>query len=133
VEGEYFYTIKTSGDDIYAIGISPEALLADVATDTDLTLLIAHYLEQIYSDSIDDYTSETQVELIRYDYATCRTAMRRFSLGEIVGYCKTEIRDRYPLIQSNDILRVVRAYIDRNVPTQHEAEIYNLYRENPTK
>jgi hypothetical protein len=79
--------------------VSPEAILDSDFKDHDLLLMIAHYLEQVYSDSMQDYNDGTQVEIIKYDYKNDTTYIDILTLTNLTGFCITEIRDRNPLIQ----------------------------------
>lgn len=127
LEWEYFYTIQTTWDDNpQDIGISPEAILGTDFREPDFLLLVAHYLEQVYRDSIEDYTDDTQVGIAKYDYITGITGTGIVTLWQLVGYCTTEIRDRNPLIQGKYIIDIVRNYIDRLAPSTIEAKIVPL-------
>jgi hypothetical protein len=127
LEWEYFYTIQTTWDDnLQNIGISPEAIIGTDFREPDFLLLVAHYLEQVYRDPIEDYTDDTQVAIAKYDYITGITGTGIVTLWQLVGYCTTEIRDRNPLIQGKYIIDIVRNYIDRLSPSTTEAKIVPL-------
>lgn len=127
LEWEYFYTIQTTWDDnLQNIGISPEAILGTDFREPDFLLMVAHYLEQVYRDPIEDYTNDTQIAIAKYDYITGITGTGIVTLWQLVGYCTTEIRDRNPLIQGKYIIDIVRNYIDRLAPSTIEAKIVPL-------
>lgn len=127
VWGNYFYSIQTLWkDDVDIIRVSPEAVLDSDFKDHDLLLMITYYLEQIYGDSLREYDDNTPVNIIKYDYKNSTTYIETIALGDLIGFCITEIRDRNPLIQWNDIKKIFTSYLDRNTIKEQNADIIPL-------
>lgn len=95
--------------------------------DPDLILLLAHYMEQLYADGIENYSEDSCVEIIRYDYQSHITHISIFSFAEVIGCTLTEMKDRIPLLSRlSDPLEITRKYIERKIAPQEEAIIKDI-------
>lgn len=123
---EYFYTVETTGDDIPPLRVSPESII-DSAHDSDVMLLIAQYLEQVYKGYLEVYSHDTMVSLHQYLYQKGETITHTCTMRELEWVFFTEIRDQYPLFREmTDLENILTKYLERRMSWLQEGKVHSL-------